>query len=86
MYFSLRALVGPYQDLRTEKPTIYRYGYSKISSEYIWYNKYIRIAGKPVSFRTLEERGIKHMSDLFFENGSHIPWFTLKDLHSIPST
>ena len=26
------------------------------------------------------------MSELFFENGSHIPWSTLKDLHSIPST
>ena len=26
------------------------------------------------------------MSDLFFENGSHISWSTLKDLHSIPST
>ena len=25
------------------------------------------------------------MSDLFFENGSHILWSTLKDLHSIPS-
>ena len=58
----------------------------EISSEYIWYNKYIRIAGKPVFFRALEERGIKHLSDLFFENGSHIPWSTLKDLHSIPST
>ena len=32
------------------------------------------------------ERGIKHLSDLFFENGSHIPWSKLKDLHSIPST
>ena len=56
------------------------------SSEYIWYNKYIRIAGKPVFFRALTERGIKHTSDLFFENGSHIPWSILKDLHSIPST
>ena len=26
------------------------------------------------------------MSDLFFENGSHIPWSTLKHLHSIPNT
>ena len=58
----------------------------EISSEYIWYNKYIRIAGKPVSFRALEERGIKHISDIFFENGSHIPWSTLKDLQSVPST
>ena len=58
----------------------------EISSEYIWYNKYIRIAGKPVFFRALEERGIKHLSYVFFENGSHIPWSTLKDLHSIPST
>ena len=58
----------------------------EISSEYIWYNKCIRIAGKPVFFRALEEQGIKHLSDLFFENGSHILWSTLKDLHSIPST
>ena len=58
----------------------------EISSEYIWYNKYIQIAGKPVFFRVLEERGIKHSSDLFFFNGSHIPWSTLKDLQSIPST
>ena len=28
---------------------------------------------------------LKLMSDLFFENGSHMPWSTLKDLHSIPS-
>ena len=26
------------------------------------------------------------MSDLFFENGSHIPRSTLKDLPSVPST
>ena len=57
----------------------------EISSKYL-YNKYIRIAGKPVFFRALEEQGIKHLSDLFFENGSHIPWSTLKDLHSIAST
>ena len=35
----------------------------EISSEYIWYNKYIPIAGKPAFFRALEEPGIKHMSD-----------------------
>ena len=58
----------------------------EISSEYIWYNRYIRIAGKPVFFRAFEDRGINHMSDLSFENGSHIPWSTLKDSHSIPST
>ena len=34
----------------------------------------------------LEELDIKHMSDLYFENGSRIPWSKLKDLHSIPST
>ena len=39
-----------------------------------------------VFFRALEELGIKHMSDLFFKNGSHIPWSTLKDFNSIPST
>ena len=38
----------------------------EISSKYIWYNKYIQIAVKPVFFRALEERGIKHISDLFF--------------------
>ena len=37
-------------------------------------------------FRALDECGIKHLSDLFFENGCYIPWSTMKDLHSIPST
>ena len=49
--------------------------------------QYIRIAGKPVFFRALEERGIRHISDSFFENGSyslvHIERFAFNSKHAI---
>ena len=85
----LNALPSFYRDLLPhwcENLSHYPDSKRDISSEYIWYNRYIQIAGNPVFFRALEERSIKHMSDLFFENGSHIPRSTLKDLPSVPST
>ena len=51
---------------------------SQILSQFLWFNKYIKIEGTVIHFPKFSNKGINFLSQLF-ENGKIISWINLKD-------
>ena len=57
---------------------------SQILSQFLWFNKYIKIEGTVIHFPKFSNKGINFLSQLF-ENGRIISWINLKDRYELPS-
>ena len=55
---------------------------SQISSQFLWFNKYIKIEGTVIHFPKFSNKGINFLSQLF-ENGRIISWINLKDRYEL---
>ena len=55
---------------------------SQILSQFLWFNKYIKIEGTVIHFPKFSNKGINFLSQLF-ENGRIISWINLKDRYEL---
>ena len=47
---------------------------SLVSSQFLWYNSYIKIDNKVVCYKDFADKNINYVSDLFDENGELKSW------------